>query len=109
MLKQLIRWYCDWEDEILAVLANPELATTVAPGFRRRTAQKLAAMSPIERQQLREFSLAYQGRKGWIAVGKLILLFCLLGLDLHLALPTKFGFVESLILSNLPLPTILGH
>lgn len=109
MLKQLIRWYCDWEEEILAVLANPELAATVAPGFRRRTAQKLAAMSPIERQQLREFSLTYQGRQGWIAVGKLILLFCLLGLALHLVLPTKFGFVESLVLSNLlGLSTVFG-
>lgn len=109
MLKKLIRWYCDWEDELLAVLANPKLAATVAPGYRRRTAQKLAAMSPIERQQLREFSLTYQGRKGWIAVGKLILLFCLLGLALHLALPTKYGFVESLILSNLlGLSTVFG-
>jgi two-component sensor histidine kinase len=101
VLKQQIRWYCDWEEEILAVLANPELASTVAPGYRRRTAQKLAAMSPVERQQLREFSLAYQGRKGWIAVGKLILLFCLFGLALHFAIPTKYGLVESLVLSNL--------
>jgi two-component sensor histidine kinase len=101
LLQQLIRWYCDWEDEILAVLANPEMADTVAPGYRRRMAQKLAAMSPIERQQLREFSLTYQGRKGWIAFGKLILLFCLMGVALHFALPTKYGLVESLFLSNL--------
>jgi two-component sensor histidine kinase len=101
VLKKLTRWYSDWEVEILEVLANPEFASTVAPGYRRHTAQKLAVMSPIERQQLREFSLTYQGRKGWIAVGKLILLFCLLGLVLHFALPSKFGLVESLVLSNL--------
>jgi two-component sensor histidine kinase len=101
VLKQLIRWYGDWEEEILAVLANPELASSVAPGFRRRTARKIAAMSPVERQQLREFSLTYKGRKGWIAVAKLILLFCLLGLTLHFAIPTKYGLAESLLLSNL--------
>jgi signal transduction histidine kinase len=109
VLKRLVKWYCDWEEEILAVLVDPKLAETVAPGYRRRAAQKLAAMSPIERQQLREFSLAYQGRRGWIAVGKLVLLFCLLGLALHLALPTKYGLVESLVLSNLlGLSTVFG-
>jgi Histidine kinase len=58
-------------------------------------------MSPIERQQLREFSLKYKGRKGWIAIGKLALLFCLSGVALHLTYSSKFGLVESLILSNL--------
>jgi signal transduction histidine kinase len=101
VLKKLIRWYSDWEVEILEVLAKPELSATVAPGYRRHTAQKLAAMSPIERQQLRDFSLAYQGRRGWIAVGKMILLFCLMGLALHFTIPTRFGMVESLVLSNL--------
>jgi signal transduction histidine kinase len=58
-------------------------------------------MSAIERQQLRDFSLAYRGAKGAIAIGKLVVLFCLMGIALHLSSPAKFGVVESLLLSNL--------
>ena len=101
MLERLNRWNHAWEDEILAVLADPSLASTVAPGYRRVTAQRLAKMSAIERQQLRDFSLAYRGAKGAIAIGKLVVLFCLMGIALHLSSPAKFGVVESLLLSNL--------
>jgi len=101
LLKQLIRWNREWEDEILAVLADPALARKVAPGYRRHAAQRLAKLSTIERRQLREFSVAYRGSKGALAMVKLILLFSLMGLALHLASPAKFGMIESLVLSNL--------
>lgn len=101
MLKQLIRWNHDWEDEILAVLDEPATASSVAPGYRRYTADRLAALSQIERRQLREFCVTYRGRKGAVAIGKLLLLFCLMGVGLHLAYPAKLSVIESLVLSNL--------
>lgn len=101
MLNRLVNWHRAWEDEILAVLADPSLAGETQSGYRRRTAEKLAKMSAIERRQLREFSVAYRGHKGYLALGKLVLLFCLVGTAVHLLVPAKFSLVESLVLSNL--------
>ncbi|MBP9904672.1 MAG: histidine kinase [Rhodoferax sp.] len=101
MLNRLINWHRSWEDEILAVLADPSLAPKAPPGYRRRTAEKLAKMSVIERRQLREFSVAYRGRKGYLALAKWLLLFCLVGAAVHLLVPAKFSLRESLVLSNL--------
>jgi hypothetical protein len=63
VLNRLVNWHRAWEDEILAVLADPSLAGETQSGYRRRTAEKLAKMSAIERRQLREFSVAYRGHK----------------------------------------------
>jgi signal transduction histidine kinase len=101
VLNRLVNWHRAWEDEILAVLADPSLAGETQSGYRRRTAEKLAKMSAIERRQLREFSVAYRGHKGYLALGKLVLLFCLVGAAVHLLVPAKFSLVESLVLSNL--------
>jgi signal transduction histidine kinase len=101
VLNRLVNWHRAWEDEILAVLADPSLAGETQSGYRRRTAEKLAKMSAIERRQLREFSVAYRGHKGYLALGKLVLLFCLVGTAVHLLVPAKFSLVESLVLSNL--------
>jgi len=84
MWRRITDWYEDLEREQLAVLERPELAASVAPGYRRRMADNLAAMSPVERQQLRAFSLAYRGRRLWIALAKLALCFTLAGVGLAL-------------------------
>jgi hypothetical protein len=67
VLNRLVNWHRAWEDEILAVLADPSLAGETQSGYRRRTAEKLAKMSAIERRQLREFSVAYCCFSVWSA------------------------------------------
>ena len=87
MFKRLAKWHHDWEIEGLRVLENPEVAQTLAPGFRRYLALKLASLSPFERQQMHEFSLRYMGWRAYAAMGKVILV-CMLGAFLlHLAVP----------------------
>lgn len=84
MWRKLTDWYEDLERERLAVLERPELAAQVAPGYRRKMAQNIAAMSPIERQQLRDFSLSYRGRRLWSALARLAACFTLAGLLVEL-------------------------
>jgi len=109
MLKRLVQWHREWEDEVLAVLDNPALAKDTPLGFRRHTAERLIKLSDIERHQLREFALAYRGWRGYAALGKMVLLFCLAGLAGHFALPAKFGILEAMVLSNLlGMSTALG-
>ncbi len=100
MWKKLQAWHREWEGEMLAVLDNPALAPAAPAGFRRCVAGKLAALSSIERQQLHRFSLAYHGWRGYAAIGKLALLFCIAGAAWHLAAPEKFGWLQSLVLAN---------
>lgn len=80
MWRRLIDWHEDLEREHLAVMERPELAAQVAPGYRRKMAEKIAAMSPVERQQLRAFALVYRGRRLWIALAKLAAGFTLAGM-----------------------------
>jgi len=99
MWRKIANWYLDVENEQLAVLEQPSLAAQVPAGFRRFVAAKLARLSLIERQQLREFTLAYRGRNLFIALAKLCLIFTLGGVLLHLALP-KIGLAEAIIIAN---------
>ena len=109
MFKSLIQWHRDWENEILAVLADPALAATATPGYRRRTAQRLTQLSTIERQQLCEFAQTYRGRKGYFALGKLLLVLSLTAAVLHLAFPAKFSVLEALVVINaLGLCSVIG-
>jgi signal transduction histidine kinase len=85
---------------MLEVLANPALAQNTPTGYRRYIAVKLAELSAIERQQLRNFSIKYRGWRLYAAIGKLVVLFCIAGALWHWAAPEKFGWQESLILSN---------
>jgi signal transduction histidine kinase len=71
MWRKIRDWHRAWEDEVLAVLEQPALAASVPPGYRRRAAEQVAALSPIERKQLLAFSTAYRGWRGWLATGKL--------------------------------------
>ncbi|MFD2367051.1 sensor histidine kinase [Pseudoduganella sp. GCM10020061] len=100
MWNRIAKWYNDWEQEQLDVLADPSLAAKTAPGYRRYVAEKLAELSPVERQQLRAFSIKYQGRTLYIAVAKFALLFSLCGVLLQLGLKKEFDLVEGLVVGN---------
>jgi sensor histidine kinase YesM len=100
MFKKLARWYTDWEDETLEVLANPALAAQVTPMYRRHVANKIAELSAIERMHLREFSLKYRGVRFFKRVGLIMLLLALLGTVVFLAFPGKLGLLEAVIIAE---------
>lgn len=100
MFSSVANWYRDWEEEQLKVLEDPAHAAQTKPGYRRRFANKLATLSPIERSQLREFTLKYRGARVWAAIAKLILLFTLMGAALHFAFPQR-GLAEMITMANL--------
>lgn len=99
MWKKMVEWYRGWEDEQLRILDNPELATAVVPGYRRKVGARLAELSLIERQQLRDFALKYRGWRLYAAAAKLIMLFTLAGVALFYLNPDP-GVVKSIILTN---------
>ena len=101
MWRKLIDWYDNWEAEQIAVLENPALAAAVRPGYRRYCAEKLASLSPVERRELRAFSLAYRGRRLWLAVAKLAATFTLAGLLAAFALGGKANAGALVISANL--------
>jgi len=87
MWSRLVKWHREWEQEQLLMLEKPELAVTMAPGFRRHCAIKIGELSFIERQQLRDFSLKYRGWRIYAAIARLLLLFTLAGLAASLVFP----------------------
>lgn len=89
MFRKIVNWNREWEQELLDVLEQPSLAALTPPGYRRHLADKIAQLSLIERQQMRAFSIAYRGSRGFTAIGKLILLFTAGGIALHAALPSS--------------------
>lgn len=101
MWNRITTWYNDWEQEQLDVLADPALAASTPPGYRRYFAEKLTMLSPIERQQLRAFSIKYRGRTLWLALAKLTAAFSALGILFCLVKGGKFTFVGGIVLGNL--------
>ena len=101
MFKRLVQWHRDWEDEILGVLADVSRIDSVPPGYRKHWATQMLKLSPIERRQLLEFSTKYRGWNGYAQILKVLGVFSLAGLALHLSLPAKFGPIESVLLANL--------
>lgn len=87
MWKKISSWYKAWDNEMLEVLLHPELAETIAIPWRRHLAQKLTKLTAIERAQLHQFSVRYQGATFWLAVAKLSIVFSVLGVLLHLFRP----------------------
>jgi signal transduction histidine kinase len=83
MLGRVANWYRGWENELVAVLAQPELAARIPKGRRRCQAQVLADMPPLQREQLRAFLLKYRGARRYWALAGLALLFSLGGVLLH--------------------------
>jgi sensor histidine kinase YesM len=100
MWRRIANWYREWEDEQIAVLERPELAAQVAPGYRRLYYRKLAERTPVERQQLRDFSVALKGWRGWLATAALLAVFTLCGVLLHLLSPNT-GWAAAIITANL--------
>ncbi len=100
MWRRLVDWYDEVENEQLAVLQRPELVTETPPGWRRWVNCKLAAMSPIERQQLHAFSTTYRGGRLWKALAKFAALFTFAGVLLHLAFD-KINPAASIFIANL--------
>lgn len=99
MLRRLIDWYDEVEREQIAVLEDPALAAQVRPGLRRYFVCKLAKMTPLERKELRDFCVTYQGRRLWMAIGKLALGFSLVGVVLHLSFD-KFSWLGAILTAN---------
>src|SRR4051794_25474925 len=95
MFSSIANWYRELEHEHLSVLQDPSLAAQAPAGYRRHFANKLAQLSAIERQQLREFTLKYRGARLLAAVAQLLLLFTLIGAAAHLALP-QFGWGKAI-------------
>ena len=79
MWRKVSKWYQDWEDQQIAVLEKPELASQAAQGYRRFYYCKLAERSPVEREQLRDFSVALKGWRGWLWTAALLGFFSLCG------------------------------
>jgi signal transduction histidine kinase len=87
MWRKVANWYREWEDEQIAVLERPELASLAQAGYRRRIYCGMAERSSLERQQMRDFCLALKGWRGWLWTGGLLALFTLGGAALHLQYP----------------------
>lgn len=87
MWKKISSWYKAWDNEMLDVLLHPELAETIAIPWRRHFAQRLTKLTAIERAQLHQFSVKYQGLTFWLAVLKLSAVFSIGGVLLHLFRP----------------------
>jgi signal transduction histidine kinase len=99
MWRKVIDWYRNWEDEQIAVLENPALASHAAQGYRRRLYCKMAERSPLERQQMRDFSVALKGWRGVLWTVALLTVFCLGGIALHLSSP-NIGWTAALVSAN---------
>ncbi|RYF05733.1 MAG: hypothetical protein EOO78_00250 [Oxalobacteraceae bacterium] len=99
MWRRMTDWHREWEDEILGTLAQPARAAMAQGGYRRRMAGTIAKLSPIERQQLHDFSLAHRGRRGYLLLAKLLMLFSLGGVLLHVYLPS-LGWLGAIAVAN---------
>jgi signal transduction histidine kinase len=100
MWRKIIDWYDELDRDYLAVMERPELAAQMPPGYRRKTAENIAAMSPIERQQLRAFSLTYRGRRLWMTVAKFAAGFSLAGILVELVV-AKGNWALAIVTFNL--------
>lgn len=99
MWNKIAAWHRALEAEQMAILKEPALADTLPPGYRRKMGIKLAQLSPIERQQMRGFLLKYEGRRGYLALAKIVLLLTTIGVVLHVVAP-KNGLGEMIMLTN---------
>jgi signal transduction histidine kinase len=100
MWRKVANWYREWEEEQIAVLEKPELAPLAAQGYRRAIYCQMAERSALERQQLRDFSVALKGWRGWLWTAALLAVFTLCGVVLHLQLP-RIGWGKAILAANL--------
>jgi signal transduction histidine kinase len=100
MWRKIAGWYSGFDDETLRVLQHPETAAQLPIGWRRWVALRLVTLTSIERQQFHAFMLKYRGAGFYFAAARLMLLFSIIGVVLHLLLPDKLGWFKALALSN---------
>ena len=100
MLGRTVKWYREWEDEILAVLRQPDQAADLPSGYRRCMAERIGTLSPIERRELHDFSLHYRGRKGLLLIAGLMLAFSMAGVLLKLVLLPKLSWLAAIVAAN---------
>ena len=101
MWGKISQWHQQMDDDAMLVLETPDAAATLPAGLRRYVGTRLATMSPIERQQFRDFLVKYQGARFYVAAAKLLIPFSVLGALQQLLWPGKLNWIESLVLSNL--------
>jgi Histidine kinase len=99
MWRRIADWYRELEDEQIAVLEKPELAARTARGYRGLHCRKLAARSPLERQQMRDFLVALKGWRGWLWTAVLFAVFTLCGVAVHLSSP-DIGWGAAIVGAN---------
>lgn len=95
------KWQKQMDQDAILVLDNPDALITIPAGHRHFIATRLAAMTPIERMELRDFIVRYGGARFNMMMLKLLAVFSVLGVLLHLLQPEKTSWVEGLVLSNL--------
>jgi signal transduction histidine kinase len=100
MWRKVANWYRQLEDEQIAVLERPELASGAPQGFRRFYYARLAERSPVERQQIRDFSIALKGWRGWLWTAAMLAVYTLCGVALHLHSP-QIGWAKAIFVANL--------
>ncbi|MET0855141.1 MAG: histidine kinase, partial [Telluria sp.] len=99
MFRSVLNWYREWEDEQINVLQDPSLVEQLPAGWRKAIYKKLTTLSPIERHQLREFSIKYRGARLLVPIAKLLLLFTLIGTAAHLLL-TDYAWIRGVVMAN---------
>ena len=100
MWRKLVNWHREWENELLGVLEQPGTAAVAQSGYRRCLARKAADLSPVERRQLHEFTLANRGWRGYWLLAKLIVLFTVGGGGLLHLLRPDIGWLSAIIVAN---------
>lgn len=99
MWSKWVAWHRKEEAELVALLLNPALVATMAPGIVRFFGAKAGKASEIERRQMAEFLVKYRGRRLYFALAKLCLLFSVGGLMFYSAVP-KASLLTSLLIIN---------
>jgi len=100
MWRKMANWHRGWEDEFFGVFEQPARAAVAQSGYRRCIARKIAALSPIERHQLYDFSKAHRGWRGYWLLARLLLVFSLGGVLLHVLHP-RTGLFASIFTGNM--------
>lgn len=99
MWSRLAKWYRELDEEQQRVLQHPELAASLAPGYRRHFAMRMAEMSAIERQQMLAFTRKHRGWRTYGAIVGVLALFTLAGLAGGMVFPEK-GMLPPVIIAN---------
>lgn len=100
MWKRIRVWFDEWNDELLGVLLDPQKANQITVDWRYKIATRVTTLSEIERTQLHQFCLEYEGKKLWLSIVKLCLVFSCLGGVLYLAKP-QLHWMLAIAVANL--------